>query len=128
MRNIKEMDKRLDEREQEIEKLQQENKQLKEQLEYLRSNEYLNQVKWERNFNEELVKDLQQENKQLKEQLENKIDLYEDTISYQLGFDKGKEYMQQRIDNVNKYIDDLLEKGNDKTILAAIKFMLGDKE
>ena len=40
--------------------LQQENKQLKEQLEYLRSNEYLNQVKWERTFNEELVKDLQQ--------------------------------------------------------------------
>lgn len=39
--------------------LQQENKQLKEQLEYLRSNEYLNQVKWERNFNEKLVKDLQ---------------------------------------------------------------------
>ena len=44
----------------EITKLQQENKQLKEQLEYLRSNEYLNQVKWGRNFNEELVKDLQQ--------------------------------------------------------------------
>lgn len=60
MRNIKEMDKRLDEREQEIERLQQENKQLKEQLEYLRSNEYLNQVKCERTFNEELVKDLQQ--------------------------------------------------------------------
>lgn len=40
--------------------LYEENKQLKEQLEYLRSNEYLNQVKWERNFNEELVKDLQQ--------------------------------------------------------------------
>ena len=43
----------------EYEQLEQENKQLKEQLEYLRSNEYLNQVKWERNFNEELVKDLQ---------------------------------------------------------------------
>ena len=41
---------------------------------------------------------LLEENKQLKEQLENKIDLYEDTISYQLGFNKGKEYMQQRID------------------------------
>ena len=52
-----------------ITNLQQENKQLKEQLEYLRSNEYLNQVKWERNFNEELVKDLQQENKQLKEDI-----------------------------------------------------------
>ena len=38
-----------------IMQLQQENKQLKEQLEYLRSNEYLNQEKWERNFNEELV-------------------------------------------------------------------------
>ncbi len=34
----------------------------------------------------------------------------------------------ERIDNVNKYIDDLLEKDNDKTILQAIKFMLGDKE
>ena len=43
-----------------ITNLQEENKQLKEQLEYLRSNEYLNQVKWERTFNEELVKDLQQ--------------------------------------------------------------------
>ena len=33
---------------------------LKEQLEYLKNNEYLNQVKWERKFNEELVKYLQQ--------------------------------------------------------------------
>lgn len=41
--------------------LQEENKKLKEQLEYLRSNEYLNQVKWERNFNEDLVKKLQKE-------------------------------------------------------------------
>ena len=43
-----------------IKQLEEENKQLKEQLEYLRSNEYLNQVKWERNFNEDLVKELQQ--------------------------------------------------------------------
>ena len=55
------------------------------------------------------INKLSKENKELKEQLENKIDLYEDTISYQLGFDKGKEYLQQRIDNVNKYIDDLLQ-------------------
>lgn len=41
---------------------------------------------------------LQRENKKLKEELENDIDRYEDTISYQLGFDKGKEYLQQRID------------------------------
>ena len=50
------------------------------------------------------ITNLQQENKQLKEQLENDIDRYEDTISYQLGFDKGKEYMQQRIDKAIEYI------------------------
>ena len=61
----------------------------------------------------EKVKELQQENKQLKEQLENKIDLYEDTISYQLGFDKGKEYLQQRID---KAIDFIKEYGRDKQL------------
>lgn len=41
---------------------------------------------------------------QLKEQLANDIDRYEDTISYQLGFDKGKEYLQQIIDNAIEYI------------------------
>ena len=40
----------------------------------------------------------------LKEELENDIDRYEDTISYQLGFDKGKEYLQQRIDKAIEYI------------------------
>jgi len=40
----------------------------------------------------------------LKEQLENDIDRYEDTISYQLGFDKGKEYLQQKIDKAINYI------------------------
>lgn len=48
---------------------------LKEQLEYLRSNEYLNQVKWERTFNEELVKELQER------------------------IDKAKEYIKENIDN-----------------------------
>ena len=37
-----------------ITNLQQENKSLTEQLEYLRSGEYLNQVKWERDLNENL--------------------------------------------------------------------------
>jgi hypothetical protein len=41
---------------------------------------------------------------ELKEQLENDIDRYEDTISYQLGFDKGKEYMQHKIDKAIEYI------------------------
>lgn len=55
-------------------------------------------------YSQYYVNQLQQENKQLKEQLENKIDLYEDTISYQLGFDKGKEYLQQIIDKAIEYI------------------------
>lgn len=37
-----------------ITNLRQENKSLTEQLEYLRSGEYLNQVKWERDLNENL--------------------------------------------------------------------------
>lgn len=52
-------------------------------------------------------RELQQENKKLKEQLANDIDRYEDTISYQLGFDKGKEYLQQRIDKAIKYIEEM---------------------
>ena len=35
-----------------------ENQKLKQQLEYLKNNEYLNQVKWERDYNEKLVEDL----------------------------------------------------------------------
>ena len=38
--------------------LQEENERLKKQLEYLRTDEYLNQVKWERNFNETMNKEL----------------------------------------------------------------------
>lgn len=40
-----------------IEKLQKENEQLKRQLEYLRSGEYLNQLKYERNLLESIVQD-----------------------------------------------------------------------
>ena len=38
----------------EMARVWEENKGLKEQLEYLRSGEYLNQVKWERDLNENL--------------------------------------------------------------------------
>ena len=54
------------------------------------------------------ITNLQQQNKQLKEKLENDIDRYEDTISYQLGFDKGKEYMQQRIDKANELLSKIV--------------------
>jgi regulator of replication initiation timing len=77
-------------------------------------------------------KDLQQENKQLKEQLENKIDLYEDTISYQLGFDKGKEYLQQKIDKAIEYIKekywDNLDDDEGTAFCDKLLEILGDKE
>ena len=71
---------------------------------------------------------------ELKEQLENDIDRYEDTISYQLGFDKGKEYMQQRIEKAIEYCK--REIGNiianfdyaDTKDLENILEILGDKE
>ena len=77
---------------------------------------------------------LKEENKQLKEQLENDIDRYEDTISYQLGFDKGKEYLQQIIDNAIEYIKNILKwvrlqkDWETEKILLNLLILLGDKE
>ena len=48
----------------------------------------------------------------LKEQLENDIDRYEDTISYQLGFDKGKEQLQQENKHLKEQLEILLEDNN----------------
>ena len=78
---------------------------------------------------DEDIKDLKQENKQLKEELENDIDRYEDTISYQLGFDKGKEYLQQRIDKAIEYIKNWrLYDVDDNCINEILLEILGDKE
>ena len=79
-------------------------------------------------YSQYYVNQLQQENKQLKEQLENDIDRYEDTISYQLGFDKGKEYLKQEI---LEFINNL--RGQDKDEFLGyggdvILEILGDKE
>ena len=65
----------------------------------------------------------------LKEQLENDIDRYEDTISYQLGFDKGKEYLQQKIDKAIEEINYMITNA-DITEISAIKLkqILGEKE
>ena len=76
----------------------------------------------------EKVKELQQENKQLKEELENDIDRYEDTISYQLGFDKGKEYMQQRIDKAIEYINNASYFDGSSMCANDLLEILGDKE
>ena len=75
-------------------------KSLKEQLEYLRSNEYLNQVKWERDINEKLnddyklvIEKLEKENKVLKEL--NVCVGCEDNPSYKSRIDKAIEYIEK---------------------------------
>lgn len=50
------------------------------------------------------LKDLQQENKELKEQLENDIDRYEDTISYQLGYDSAKALYEKILIELEKWL------------------------
>lgn len=80
---------------------------------------------------QEQIEQLQQENKQLKEKLENKIDLYEDTISYQLGFDKGKEELQQALLDIKEYIKEKRKSGEIFYINEVEKIVnkaLGDKE
>ncbi len=57
-----------------ITNLQQENERLKKQLEYLRTDEYLNQVKWERNFNETMNKELNLRIEKAVEYLKSKED------------------------------------------------------
>lgn len=58
-----------------ITNLQQENERLEKQLEYLRTDEYLNQVKWERNFNETM-------NKELKSRIEKAVEYLKGNACY----------------------------------------------
>ena len=78
-----------------ITNLQQENKQLNKQLEYLRSNEYLNQVKWERNFNEELVKGLQQ-------RIDKAIEYIKDNYLYYYDRLDDYELKMRYLDDISK--------------------------
>lgn len=75
----------------ELTNLQEENESLKQQNEYLRNDEYLKQVKWERDFNENLVKDLKDEIRGLK----SVIDVY--TTRH----DKACELIESLLDRVD---------------------------
>ena len=82
-----------------ITNLQQENESLKEQLEYLRSGEYLNQVKWERDLNENLNQTMSIELINYKSRCEKGIEYIKDTTFF--GLRSGKTFM-------SKYLNDLL--------------------
>lgn len=77
----------------ELMRLERENQQLKEQLEYLRSGEYLNQVKFERNMLQDLVdeeklstevydiKKIMSKNTELAEKLQQREEVIEEAIN-----------------------------------------------
>lgn len=61
-----------------------ENDKLKRQLEYLRSGEYLNQVKWERDYNEKLVEDYSTKLRHIEQYFDDLDDIDYKTIKYEV--------------------------------------------
>lgn len=126
--------------------LQEENHQLKRQLEYLRSGEYLNQLKFERNMLEDIVQnggvskedkefidmthrntELLEENKRLKEEymlLSNASDEYEDKL--QARIDKAIEYIENSY--YSKNTTNIESIGYTTNKLLRIREILGGKE
>lgn len=85
-------------------KLQQENQQLKEQVDYLKSGEYLNQVKWERDMLENVNQQLGEELKQRDEVIEECIESIQNFMTHiDDGFCAD---MMTFIDILNKYKGD----------------------
>ena len=98
-----------------IEKQDNEIKSLKEQLEYLRSNEYLNQVKWERDINERLNNTyklvIEKQDKDI-ERLNNKIDKAIEYLKENACYTDNNEFVcDLRYDNCEELLDIL--KGSD---------------
>lgn len=73
-------------------KLQQENQQLKKQLEYLRNGEYLNQLKFERNMLEDLVQNMEvsKEDKEFIDMTRRNTELLEENQQLKKAYDKEK--------------------------------------
>lgn len=98
-----------------IRDLQQENEQLKSQLEYLRSGEYYNQLRFERDFNEQYVEDLTKENKLL---LDDRKTLFDENsnkeyviVAYQNKLNRLKdELVKDKMEQFDDYIIYLLNK------------------
>ena len=94
-----------------ITNLQEENEKLKKQLEYLRSGEYLNQIKWERDFLQSIVD--------------------EKDIDYKSRNEKAIEYIKKHLQMYD--IDDSVGNFDEFEILAKPSVLLnilngGDKE
>ncbi len=106
-----------------------ENQELKKQLEYFRSNEYLNQLRFERDMLQDVVNkgkvskedkdfidcthrntELLEENQKLKKQLENAINAYTDEYNLRHNSDLKLDILRTQQKKFIKYLEDEIDK------------------
>ena len=97
-------------------KSQQENQQLKEQLEYLRSGEYFNQLKFERNMLENIVQNMEvsKEDKEFIDMTHRNTELLEENQALKDRINKAIEYIDYiKIDNAyDNVLKEILKEDN----------------
>ena len=103
-----------------IEIVKQENKELKRQLEYLRSGEYLNQLKFERNLLESIVQDYEipKEDKEFIDMTHRNTELLEQ-------INKAIEYIKDSYVEVLKYYDEPSETASYELVTIDLLKILG---
>ena len=83
--------------------LERENQQLKKQLEYLRSGEYLNQLKFERNMLEDIVQNMEvsKEDKEFIDMTHRNTELLEENQQLKSVIKEIREYIEELYDNTD---------------------------
>ena len=87
--------------------LLEENTQLKKQLEYLRSGEYLNQLKFERNMLEDIVQnsEVSKEDKEFIDMTHRNTELLEENAQLKSVIKEIREYIKEHSNNCVEYLD-----------------------
>ena len=87
--------------ERQLDKLKEENQSLRKQLDYLRSGEYLNQLKFEVSMLEDLVdnNEVSEEDKRFIDMTHRNTELLEENQKYKDVFDKVEEYIKKKINS-----------------------------
>ena len=101
----------LDKHYSKVYQLQQENQKLKKQLEYIRSGEYLNQLKFERNMLEDVVSngEVSKEDKEFIDMTHRNTELLEQNQKYKEVIFKIKMIISARIKEYQKKIDNEID-------------------
>lgn len=94
-----------------IDNLQQENQQLKKQLEYLRSGEYLNQLKFENKLLEDIMQfdELSKEDKEFIDMTQRNTELLEENQALK----EKTEYLKSKIENKDRWCQLIADIGYD---------------